>query len=325
MQESSGDNKSNRVTAVANRLKMVQADFADAPPEQRRRFLGDEIERALASIVPAERAAFLAELQSRFPAWDQASGGAAAPISPSSGPATGGAPAPSASASATDQRELQDPSFLVARLCELAPKLSEQAKEALLARLRQAGAVTSTPDAPWSDEQSKQLRAKLAVGDQKKTDPGRVIELATVLAEFAANLHQLVGTAWRTLAPTTDVKHRPGSLQNAMGRFVAGDASMTRPQLAQEVERLRQLVASLIAGVGQVGRQFAHTYNARFAPAEIKSAAANEPGGLFAGAEKKCWLKYVELWDSRDEAVIEKEIRDTIVTFAETVMKGVGR
>src|SRR5262249_44971789 len=144
----------------------------------------------------------------------------------------------------------------------------------------------------------------------------RVLELATVLSEFTMKLHQLVGATWRLVAPTSDVKYRPGSVQNAMGRFVSEDPGMTRAQVSQEVDRLRELVAALIAGVGEVGRKFAGTYNARFAPSEIKVAANAERGPMFVKDEVKYWRKYVELWDTLDEATIEKEIRDAIATVA---------
>ena len=62
--------KSDRVAELANRLRLVQMDFADQDDETRRGYLQEEIQRALGGVVPSERRAFLEELQSRFPTWD---------------------------------------------------------------------------------------------------------------------------------------------------------------------------------------------------------------------------------------------------------------
>src|SRR5262245_61055615 len=98
------EERSTRVAALAHRLRLVQSDFADAAPEARQRYLGDEIERALAALVPGERELFLNELAARFPAWD----GSAPPAAAT--PASTAAPA-AAPRAATDEREMRDPSF----------------------------------------------------------------------------------------------------------------------------------------------------------------------------------------------------------------------
>src|ERR1700753_1184433 len=58
------------VSVLANRLRLVQIDYADRGDEVRRGHLTDEIEHALAAIAPDERVAFLRELDARFPVWD---------------------------------------------------------------------------------------------------------------------------------------------------------------------------------------------------------------------------------------------------------------
>ena len=45
-------------------------DFADQGADVRREYLSEEIERALGSVVPAERKPFLAQLMEQFPSWD---------------------------------------------------------------------------------------------------------------------------------------------------------------------------------------------------------------------------------------------------------------
>ena len=64
--ESSGNNqRSKLVAATANRLRLVQSDFADEPEQVRKDYLSDEIQRALGTLIPNERKAFLEELKMR--------------------------------------------------------------------------------------------------------------------------------------------------------------------------------------------------------------------------------------------------------------------
>ena len=60
------DATSKHVAATANRLRLIQIDFADESPEVRRGYLSEEIERALAEVLPEERQTFLQELMNRF-------------------------------------------------------------------------------------------------------------------------------------------------------------------------------------------------------------------------------------------------------------------
>src|SRR5438105_2779741 len=110
--ESSGNNqRSKLVAATANRLRLVQSDFADEPEQVRKDYLSDEIQRALGTLIPNERKPFLEELKQFFPTWD-----ANVEVKTEK---------PAVVATPTDQKELKDPGFLVSRLAELAPKLSE--------------------------------------------------------------------------------------------------------------------------------------------------------------------------------------------------------
>jgi hypothetical protein len=303
--------ESQQVTAAANRLRLVASDFAEASPEERRRYFMEEIDRALAVMPPAQRRDFLKSLEERFPAWNSV-------IEPAPDAASGAA----AAQSPTDERELRDPALLVKRLCALAPQLTPEAKRGLAEQLRNAGVISQAAILPWSDELIAGLTSRLQLGEQRKIDPAKVFELTTLLVEFTCGLHQLVGTAWRTLAPAADIKYRPGSVQTAMGKYLTGDKSVPREALAQEVEKMRQLVASILAAVGEAGRKVARSQFERFAPVEIRNAAEHEPGFL-VGVEAKCWRKYLELWNSMDEADIERNIRDTIANFAQSLLKGV--
>jgi hypothetical protein len=297
--------------ATANRLRLVQTDFADESEQVRRDYLADEIQRALSSIVPSERQEFLEELSSRFPTWDAQVdlGGSRQHASVVQTP--------------TDQKELQDPSFLVSRLIELSPKLSQQQKDALVHKLREAGLAPAAV-VEWPEQPAQMARTKLQAGPRDPLDPGRVLELLSLEAEFTASLDQLVWTTWRTVAPRSQIRRPQGLLKN-MARFASGDPDVARGQVTMDLDKLRQLVAAIISAISQAGRQFAHNHAVKFSPQEIEALAAMERGGMLVSKEVKCWRKYVELAAGRDEASIESEIMQAIADYAESLMKGLGR
>jgi hypothetical protein len=295
------------VAATANRLRLIQSDLADESPETRREHMGEVLERALAGVNPGEREAFLSELEEVFPSWD--------------GNVRVAEEGPAAVAAPADQRELKDPSFLVARLAELAPTLTDVQRRVLTDRLREAGlAPKATGGAAWPDEPLEKFRAKVQMRESAP-DSARLLELATILVEVASSLDQLTWNTWKTVAPRSALR-RPAPLAQSMGRFVSGDAEVGRAQVAQDVERVRQLTAALISAVSQIGRQFAQGHLAKFSPNEIESLASMERSVLVS-KEVRCWRKYVELAGALDESAIEAEIMQVLASYAESLMKGI--
>jgi len=307
--ESSGNNqRSKLVAATANRLRLVQSEFADEPEQVRKDYLSDEIQRALGTLIPNERKAFLEELKQFFPTWD-----AKVEVKTEK---------PAVVATPTDQKELKDPGFLVSRLAELAPHLYEQQKHAIIEKLRQVGLAPSAV-VGWPEQQAAALRAKMQAGAKDALEPGHVLELLTLCVELTASLDQVVWTTWRTIAPKSQIRRPAGLLKN-MARFAAADPDVPRGQVSGDLERLRQLVAAVVAAIGNAGRQFAHNYATKFSPTEIEGLAAMERGGMLVSKEVKNWRKYVELSAGRDEATIESEIMQAIADYAESLMKGRG-
>src|SRR4051812_12239156 len=62
---------SRLVAATVNRLRLIQVDFADQPADVRENYLTDEVEHAIAKLLPEQRGSFLQELKERFPTWDR--------------------------------------------------------------------------------------------------------------------------------------------------------------------------------------------------------------------------------------------------------------
>jgi hypothetical protein len=297
-----------RVAATANRLRLVQIDFADETPDVRREQLCEEVERAMASLVPEQRREFLEQLAERFPSWD--SNVVVAP-----------APAAAPARSQMDQRELKDPSFLVSRLVELAPSLTEEQKQGLSERLRGAGFVIEGGGV-WPTAAAEALANELSPGDKIRLEPVRTLELLAVLVAVTRSLDQIAWNTWKTMAPRSAIR-RGTELNREMVRFVAGDPDYSRTQVKQDVERLRQLIAALIGAVGKAGGQFAQKHITRFSPGEIEASVGKT--GIFGGADAKYWQRYKELFGATDAASIESELLASIVNWAEPLIKGLAR
>jgi hypothetical protein len=299
------------VAATANRLRLVQTDFADESDQVRRDYLADEIQRALQSIVPSEREAFLRELEERFPTWDQKV------------EMGGNGQKQAVVQTPTDMKELQDPSFLVTQLVKIAPKLTDQQRDAVIRKLQDAG-LSAAGGMDWPAQQAALAKQKLQAAPTDPLDPANVLETLALLAEFTASLDQLAWTTWRTVAPRSQIR-RPMGMMKTIARFAGGDRDVPRGQVTQDLDRLRQLIAAIISAISQAGRQFAHNHAVKFSPQEIEALAAMERGGMLISKEVKCWRKYVELAAGRDEASIESEIMQAIADYAESLMKGLGR
>ncbi|HUS92324.1 MAG TPA: hypothetical protein VM389_08630 [Phycisphaerae bacterium] len=298
------------VAATASRLRMVQADFADQGADVRREYLSEETERALAGVVPEERQPFLKALMEQFPSWD-----ARVEVQLRKDEST--------DRSLTDVREIQDPNFLVARLIELAAGLGEGERKILVERLKEAG-LASISHGAWPEDAETSLRQDLRLPPDSVLDARRVVEAVGMLADFALRLDQLVWGGWQQISRSATIR-RDKALQQSVKAFLTGDQDVPRGQVANDLEKLRQLIASLVAAIGQSGRQFAARHLARFSPVEVEALASMEGGGFFVAKEVKCWRKYIELAEALNEAAIESEIMETIANYAENLMKGLRR
>jgi hypothetical protein len=180
--------------SVAGRLRLLQSELADESPDLRMQMLADQIERALATLAPSERPAFLKELESMFPTWDSRVDVAT----------TAGASNPSLR-SQTDERELKDPSFLVSRLVELAPKLSDDQRRAVVDRLQGAGlAPSENPNLPAAP--LKLLREHLKLDANASVHPARLLEMAALLSQLAISLDQPLWRMWKEIAPRSTLR-----------------------------------------------------------------------------------------------------------------------
>lgn len=168
-----------------------------------------------------------------------------------------------------------------------------------------------------------QLAAALGVAKLEDADHERVLELAAMLAEVVTNFDQLAWGTWKAVAPSSPIK-RQQNLKQLIGRYAAGDKSVNRAQVRQEMDRLRQLGGALIASLNQAGRQYAQRHAATMLPAQIEAAVRTGGKSVMTGHEVQCWRKYVELAGTQDADAVEREIMGSMASHAEALMKGSG-
>ncbi len=287
------------LAATAHRLRLVQADMADQPIDVRHQCLAEEIERALASVPPDQRPAMLEGLLERFPVWEEAE--------------------PIVIEKAIDPPA--DADALIARLAELAGAMAPAERQALSAKLSEAGLASEAvpAGAPLADDVAASLRKVLGLPPGAAVDPARLARLVVLLAGFAGQMEQVAWTTWRTFAPRSELR-RDVEVRRGLAEYLAGQGPADGPAVAQALQGVRGLLAALIGAVGQVSRQFGERHQARLSPAGIEAAVRLEGGSLWTGLDARCWHKYVELAQGLDEAAIQREITEILIAYAEPLL-----
>lgn len=300
----------NRVIETANRLRLIQVDFADESNETRIDYLCEELERALKMVLPDERSVFLRTLLERFPIGNIT----AQPMLKEQG---------GESISAIDKAKFQDADFLVRSLLEIVPTLPVDQKESIIKKLQQMGLGAQVGE-NYSAESIKKLRTELQLGDEPGFDANRLTELIVLLATFVYKLEPLVWNTWRKLSPRSGVR-QSGDLKKTIGQFLKNDSNVSQENVDNELKELQRLIAAVITAISRVGSQFAKHHLARFSPTEISTLVRMEHKSVLVSHEVKCWRKYLELADMLNEDSIETEITKAVVSYVESLVKGMGR
>jgi hypothetical protein len=286
-----------RAAATANRLRLIQIDLADAEPGFRRDYLLQEVKKALDALAPEDRKPFLDEMMARFPTWDRnvevAADEPQVPIR-----------------SATDAAELRDPSFLVERLIDVVRSVPEPQRQVVVQRLREAG-LAVVEKAGWALKAEQDFRGKVPLTAQQLVDPTRLIELAGSLLASTVKIDDIVFRTFLHMGGgKARLPHRD-LLPTATG-YVSANPQVSHAEMAECLERIRQLTAALILAVGKVDQQVGARHEQMFSPGAILAAVQAQKGGFMVGQDAKCWQKYCELFQGYSLA---QELRDTIVSL----------
>jgi hypothetical protein len=292
--------------ALAARLKVLQASFADDDPATRRGFIVDEINRALKGCVPEKRKALLDALGEQFPSWQSA-----APSAP---------PAPAAEAPAP---EPETPEVLLKRLIESLPALSGAQREEFARQLKQAGlelpggggggggAFEITPD----------MQKRLGPNGTKPVSVERAAKSLAMQFDMVVTLDQLVWTLWKQIAGKSMVR-KEADFAKLFPDYLSGSTEVSSAQLQQSLERTRKLIAGLLGAIGRAGAAYARDRARLFDPAAIEADARAEKKWN-ESLEFACWRKYVQLQkEYGSEATVEKSIQEAMAKAAENLILG---
>ncbi len=311
MPKSDRKNLGDCVLETANRLRLIQVDFANDSEQTRMDYLSEEIKSVLKTVVPEQRRVFLEKLMERFPTGHP-------------GTILTGEQSQAQGRPEIEVEELQDPELALSRLLELVPMLSDEQKEHTARRLQEAGFGAPVAPQNYSDEFIRDLRDRLKLGDVPDIKADRLSEMIVLLADFVFKLEPLIWNTWRMLSPRSSIRPS-GSLKKTMEKFICGDSGAPDKKAEQELRMLQRLIAAITTAVGRVGSQFAKRHIGRFSPSEISTLVRMEHGSVFVSHEVKCWRKYLELAETLTEGSIEAEIRKAIAEYAESLIKGPDR
>ncbi|HYE63423.1 MAG TPA: hypothetical protein VD997_15635 [Phycisphaerales bacterium] len=291
--------RGKRLSALSARLRVLHSELADQDKELRSEQLQDEVKRAISGLAPNEREPFLLALMEQFPSFTD--GARSAPPPP---PVVAAAPA----------AEVKDPKVLCDKLIEHSRFLSDADRAAITQKLAGAGfAVVQVKEAPAGAgglpaAQLAEFKKTLQMSPEQEVSAARVVETASVLAEFVLKLEPWACTYWRDLAP--DAKNSVFQVLNKeLPKFVAGDEKVTKEVIHKSAYRLRSLVSLLMKGVIEAGRQFARDHMAKYSLDAIRQAAPRE---MFKADEYRYWKQYERLMDGVDGSSIELRMKQVI-------------
>jgi len=196
----------SHILETANRLRLIQVDFADESEQTRSAYLCEEIEKALTSVLPDERNEFLGRLLEKFPAGSFITQAISTETAVESPPAV-------------DESELKNVDFLVRNLLEIAPTLSEDQKDFVDKSLQEAG-LRPKARQDNSIELDQKLKQKFKVGNECSISAEKMAELNAILVDFVLKLESLVWNTWRQLSPRSAVRPQ-GDLTKKIGQFLS--------------------------------------------------------------------------------------------------------
>ncbi len=285
-------------SSLGERWKYLQTSLAAETPQDRQVFLEEELRRALLALPAAKRGVYLEALAARYPAWEVAAVFVNNPA----------------------KVARQTPEEVITAFLQLAPQLSGAQREDVKQKLAALGLIVPAAK-PIDGEALTDLQAKLKLEPDDPIDAQRLGKLFAIYAEAMLILDQLAWNVWRNAAPKSAIRRdtAQGDLRAVTRKALAGDATITPAQVQKQIEASRLLIAGLLAGLGPAGKNFSRRYQQHYTPDAIREVLRAEGGGK---TEAHCWKKYTELAAQLSETVIEDDVQEAVVKYAEDLIRG---
>ena len=285
-------------TSLGEKWKYLQTSLASETPQDRQVFLEEELRRVLATVPAAKRGAYLDAIAARYPAWETAAVFVNSPA----------------------KVARQTPDEVIASFLQLVPALTGAQRDEVKQKLAALGLITSSAQ-PVDGEALTDVQAKLKLEPEDKIDAQRLAKLFALYADAMLTLDQLAWNVWRNAAPKSAIRRdtTQGDLRMVTRKALTGDAAITPAVVAKQLEASRLLVAGLLAGLGPAGKNFSRRYTQSYMPDAIREVVRGEGGGK---SDAHFWKKYTELAAQLSETVIEDDVQEAVVKYAEDLIRG---
>lgn len=283
--------------SLGERWKYLQSSLASETPQDRQVFLEEELRRALLTVPAAKRGAYLDAIAARYPAWETAAVFVNNPA----------------------KVARQTPDEVITAFLNLAPQLTGPQREEVKQKLAALGLVVPSAQ-PIDGEALTDVQAKLKMEATDKIDTQRLAKLFAIYADAMLTLDQLAWNVWRNAAPKSAIRRdtTQGDLRMVTRKALTGDAAITPAQVQKQLEASRLLVAGLLAGLGPAGKNFSRRYTQSFTPDAIREVVRAEGGK----SDAQFWKKYTEVAAQLSETVIEDDVQEAVVKYAEDLIRG---
>jgi hypothetical protein len=285
-------------TALAGRLRLIQAGLVEEPEESRRAFLADEVERSLKAVPPSRKASFLESLERHFPAW-----------------------LPEERKS-EEKREATLEELLSA-LSKVAGNWTEAERLEMGTRLAEAKIIAESAK-PAPAARYDELWRLFGRMDAATPHSERSLRLLALLAELFMALDQLSWTLWRSIGQKSAYK-KEFDFGKLAGPYLTGDPEVSTDHMRQAIERTRRLIAALLGASGRAAAEFAVNYNRTFGPDTLEGAARQRKS-TFESVEAASWREYKTRFEAVGSAPhIEAAIQSAVAQAAEDLIGGRAR
>lgn len=289
-------NKSDLVTSLATRLRLIQIDFADEDPQIRKGYLDDEIQRSLKLIDTNEKNDFLSELSKRFPDWKDLIKRESENHEGSVG-------------------DLSDPDFLLSEFIKLVPNITDQEKKLFSERIQNSGLLprgSGQPSIP--EEKSKRFTKALEV---QELDYGKAFELLAMLVELVKPLDSTVRKICQEINKFTPARNRPpinfGKLGDSMKKYISGKESISTIDVEKSIGDLRVLIAVMLKAIPGIPAKYNSNHLEKIDPATISK---NVKGNFLKSHDVISWEKYKEIYDEEGIKLFSQKMMEY---FAEDI------
>ncbi len=303
---------SGRASALAARLRLLQAELADRPAEVRAQELRGEIDRASQGLSADQRSSLMETLAEQFPR--SATDGA---VVPRASGAPVAAPKPPPPAGPADTPKLAE------EIAALWPMLTEDLRQRVRAAL---GPVMPAP-AAGGDVRAPEWRKQLGLNADDPVDPARAIELGLALMTLSVNIDRVVCGVWKDTNTGGEFK-RAENLKTIAGQFLRQWQGAGSDKMQAEVNDLQLLLYAILKALQLFPTMFADRHLARFDPAVLmaNTGIVGERGTSWFGdsgkaASAKCWEEYQRLMKDYDKNSLADEVKAMVTDEVYKVLR----